>query len=86
MLRAEIERDRRITAASAGPRATVQLLTVLPVLGLVLASVAGLSPWPVLLSPAALVTLVPGIALVALGRVLTGRLIARAARSAPVPA
>lgn len=86
MLRAEIERDRRITAAAAGPRATVQLLTVLPVLGLVLASVAGLSPWPVLLSPAALVTLVPGIALVALGRVLTGRLIARAARSAPVPA
>lgn len=84
-LRADLERDRRISAASAGPSATMHLLTVLPVLGLGLAGLAGLSPWPVLASPVAVVTLVPGLGLMALGRVVSARMIRAAARPAGVP-
>lgn len=84
-LRADLERDRRIAAATAGPRATMHLLTVLPVLGLGLAALAGLSPWSVLASPVAVVTLVPGLGLMALGRVVSARMIRSAARPAGVP-
>ena len=68
----------------AGPRATMQLLTVLPLVGLALAWLAGLGPQTVLLSPTALLTVVPGIGLILAGRALAGRLIARAQRPEPI--
>lgn len=85
-LHAELERDRRIAAASAGPRATMQVLTVLPVAGLALATLAGLAPWPVIASPLAIVTVAPGCGLILLGRLIARRMIAAAARPARVPA
>ena len=81
---AEADGDRR--AALAGPRATAQVLTWLPVLGVLLGAAVGADPFAVLLDgsigSAALVT---GVGLVLTGRVWTGRLARRAGAAGRSP-
>jgi tight adherence protein B len=81
MMREQLDLERRIAAATAGPRATMQLLTVLPVLGIGIAMVIGVPPWRLYAGPLGLTVLVLGAGFVVAGRWLTRRMIRRA--SAP---
>ncbi len=47
VLRAQVEGRRRLDVATAGARATMRLLTALPLLGLLAGSAFGLAPWEV---------------------------------------
>lgn len=68
----------------AGPRATVRLLTWLPLLGLGLGMLLGDDPLGALLQrPAGLAALTAGVCLTAVGRVWSSRLVRAAARVAP---
>lgn len=79
-LAAEAEADGERRAALAGPRATAQVLTWLPVLGVVLGIGVGADPLAVLLDGSlGSAALVAGVALVLVGRAWTGRLARRAA-------
>lgn len=69
--------------ALAGPRATVRLLTWLPLSGLVLGLLLGVDPVATLLgNPWGLAALAAGVALTAVGRLWSARLV-RAAAEAP---
>ncbi|HWC24831.1 MAG TPA: type II secretion system F family protein [Flexivirga sp.] len=81
MMREQLDLERRIAGATAGPRATMQLLTVLPVLGIGIAMVIGVPPWRLYAGPLGLTVLVLGGGFVLAGRLLTRRMIRRA--SAP---
>lgn len=61
-------RDRRSVLLS-GPRATFRLVAALPPLALMLGSLLGFDPWPVLLSPFGALMLVAGVGMLALGAV-----------------
>ncbi|NHN55401.1 hypothetical protein G9U51_06335 [Calidifontibacter sp. DB0510] len=76
--RFEIDQRRRLRIVTAAPRASMQLLTGLPVLGVLLATALGADPLTVYAGPLALVTLLPGVALVLAGRRATGWMIRRA--------
>lgn len=79
MLREQVDLERRIATATAGPRATMQLLTVLPVLGVAVASLIGVPPWRLYAGPLGLTVLAMGALFVIAGRLLTRRMIRRAA-------
>lgn len=81
MMREQLDLQRRIAGATAGPRATMQLLTLLPVLGIGIAMVIGVPPWRLYAGRLGLTVLVLGGGFVAAGRLLTRRMIRRA--SAP---
>lgn len=81
MMREQLDLERRIAAATAGPRATMQLLTLLPLLGIGIAMVIGVPPWRLYAGPLGLTVLVLGGGFVLAGRLLTRRMIRRA--SAP---
>lgn len=81
MLREQVDLERRITAATAGPRATMQLLTGLPVIGVAIAALIGVPPWQLYAGPLGLTVLVLGALFVGGGRLLTRWMIRRA--SAP---
>lgn len=68
MLRASLARRRRLAAALAGPRATMRLLTLLPLAGPVLALSVGADLGVVYGSAAAQASVAAGLALVAAGR------------------
>lgn len=78
MMREQADLERRIAAATAGPRATMQLLTALPILGIAIASLIGVPPWQLYAGPLGLTVLVLGALFVAAGRLLTRRMIRRA--------
>lgn len=75
--RAELSRRRRVAAAVAGPRATVNVLSALPLVGPVFGLASGLDPAEVYLSsPLVLVAVGFGLALIAVGRWWCRRLVA----------
>lgn len=82
MLREQVDLQRRIDAATAGPRATMQLLTALPVIGLVIASLIGVPPWQLYAGRFGVAVLLLGALFVVAGRQLTRRMIRRASRPA----
>lgn len=78
--RARLAAARRLEAVSAGARATMLLLTVLPGIGLLAAWALGVSPLMVVGSPAATVSLVAGAVLTGLGWMSGRAILRRAAR------
>ncbi len=66
---------QRIAAALAGPRATMWVLTALPLSGPVLALAVGVSPGDLYAQPAGAVSLAAGLGLLALGRLWAARMI-----------
>lgn len=81
MMREQLDLERRIAGATAGPRATMQLLTLLPVIGIGVAMVIGVPPWRLYAGRLGLSVLLLGGIFVVAGRLLTRRMIRRA--SAP---
>ncbi len=85
-LRLETELDAIAVreTALAGPKATVRLLSWLPVLGLVLGMIMGVDPLAALFGgPIGWASLLTGAALMVVGRCWSGVLIRAAARDAP---
>ncbi|VXC03980.1 hypothetical protein ARTHRO9AX_210088 [Arthrobacter sp. 9AX] len=79
-LEVEDDADAARQTALAGPKATVRLLTWLPLMGLGLGMALGVDPLAILLgTPLGLAALVAGIALTVAGRVWSARLVAAAA-------
>ncbi|WP_345034774.1 hypothetical protein [Arthrobacter methylotrophus] len=75
-LEAEDDADGARQTALAGPKATVRLLTWLPVFGLGLGMMLGVDPWGILLvNGVGLAALVGGIVLTVAGRVWSSRLV-----------
>jgi tight adherence protein B len=66
---------QRIAAASAGPRATMRVLTALPLTGPLVALAVGVSPGDLYAEPAGAASLVVGLVLLLLGRFWAGRLV-----------
>jgi tight adherence protein B len=81
MMREQLDLERRLAAATAGPRATMQLLTVLPVLGVLIAMLIGVPPWRLYAGALGATVLALGTGFVAIGRSVTRWMIRRA--SAP---
>jgi tight adherence protein B len=82
-LSAHVEDDADAAAARAtalaGPKATAQILTILPAVGLVVGALIGTDPLGVLLeTPVGLLCLVAGAALAFAGRMWSARLVLRA--------
>ncbi|WP_018157198.1 type II secretion system F family protein [Demetria terragena] len=73
--------DRAFAAQNAGPRATVQVLTLLPVLDLALMPVLGVDVAAAYPPAVLLLAVVPGLVLLALGRMLTTKMVDRALRT-----
>ncbi|MHC6593877.1 type II secretion system F family protein [Arthrobacter sp. C152] len=79
-LEAEEDADAARQTALAGPKATVRLLTWLPLMGLGLGAALGVDPLATLLgTPLGLAALVAGAALTVAGRLWSARLVAAAA-------
>lgn len=79
-LEVEDDADAARQTALAGPKATVTLLTWLPLMGLGLGTALGVDPFAVLLgTPLGLAALAAGVALTVAGRVWSARLVAAAA-------
>lgn len=83
-LRSRAEHRREVEVATAGARATTNLLTLLPIGGIGLSLLLGLSPAVLYASPLPLLSLGFGVALLMLGRWWIRRLVAIAVRT-PVP-
>lgn len=82
-VRARREMYRRLQTATAGARATAALLTALPLGGLGVAATMGVGPTELYGSPAALASLLLGLLLLALGRLIVHRLIRRVGTAPP---
>ncbi|MGN7200631.1 type II secretion system F family protein [Arthrobacter sp. SAFR-044] len=79
-LEAEDDADAARQTALAGPKATVRLLTWLPLMGLGLGAALGVDPLATLLgTPLGLAALLGGVVLTAAGRAWSARLVASAA-------
>ncbi|MET3921941.1 hypothetical protein [Arthrobacter sp. UYEF20] len=79
-LEAEEDAEAARQTALAGPRATVRLLSWLPVLGLGLGMLLGVDPIDILLgAPLGLAALAAGVVLTAAGRIWSARLVRSAA-------
>lgn len=86
LLRERQRAARRVQAASAGARATMNLLTALPLGGVAVASLLGLSPVTLYTgSPLALISLAVGVALLGAGRALVRRMVRRSLQTGPAP-
>lgn len=79
-MREQEEHRRRVSAATAGPRATMQLLTLLPIAGIAICAVIGVNPIRLYSGPAGLGALGLGLALLWCGRLIITRMIARSCR------
>ncbi|KNX36119.1 type II secretion system F family protein [Luteipulveratus halotolerans] len=77
-MRARIEHERKVHTLIAGPRATMQLLTLLPVGGLGLAPIIGVPLSEVYSARVLVLAGVPGIALLLIGRYAVARMVRRA--------
>lgn len=79
VLRAQVQARRRLDAATSGARATMRMLTLLPLVGLLAGFAFGLTPWEVYgHSAVTMVSAVVGLGLTALGWVLCRWVLARA--------
>ena len=79
VLRAGVQARRRLEAATAGARATMRLLTLLPLVGLLAGFAFGLTPWEVYgHSAVTMACAVLGLVLTALGWLVCRRVLARA--------
>ncbi|KYH42883.1 hypothetical protein AZH51_00450 [Branchiibius sp. NY16-3462-2] len=81
LLQAEEDRERALRVAIAGPRATMHLLTGLPVAGVGIAALAGVPPTQLYTGVAGLAALLIGVVLILLGRWWSGRLVRRCVRT-----
>ena len=79
-MREQEEHRRRVSAATAGPRATMQLLTLLPVAGVAVCAVIGVNPVRLYSGPGGLAALAAGLVLLWCGRAAITRMIARSCR------
>ena len=83
-LEAADDADAARQTALAGPKATVRLLTWLPLMGLGLGAALGVDPLATLLgTPLGLAALVGGVVLTAAGRAWSARLVSAAAEAGP---
>lgn len=83
-LEMEDDADAARQTALAGPKATVSLLTWLPVMGLGLGMALGVDPLAMLFgTPLGVVALAAGVALTVAGRIWSARLVHAAAGAAP---
>ncbi|MDO5627659.1 MAG: type II secretion system F family protein [Mobilicoccus sp.] len=83
VVRAHQDRARHVESASAGARATIRILTALPLGGPVLALAVGVDPAGAYASPTAWACLVGGVVLVLVGRRWVASLV-RSAVTGPV--
>lgn len=79
-MREQEEHRCRVNAATAGPRATMQLLTLLPIAGVAVCGVIGMNPIQLYAGPAGLAALAIGLVLLWCGRTVITRMIARSCR------
>ena len=81
-LREARARQRRVQVAVAGPRATVTVLTVLPLTGPAFGLACGIDPVTLYLgSPVGAASATVGVALIVIGRLWCGRMVRRAVAS-----
>lgn len=79
VLRAQVQALRRLEASTSGARATMRMLTLLPVVGLLAGFAFGLTPWEVYgHSAMTMVSAIIGLGLTALGWVICRWVLARA--------
>ncbi|MGO1168034.1 MAG: type II secretion system F family protein [Janibacter sp.] len=79
VLRAQVQARRRLDASTSGARATMRMLTLLPVVGLLAGFAFGLTPWEVYgHSAMTMASAVIGLGLTALGWVVCRWVLARA--------
>lgn len=81
LLQAEDARERALRIATAGPRATMHLLTGLPLAGVGIAALAGVPPAQLYSGVAGMAALLVGVVLILLGRWWSGRLVRRCVRT-----
>ena len=81
LLQAEEDRERALRVAIAGPRATMHLLTGLPVAGVGIAALAGVPPTQLYTGVVGVVAVPVGVGLILLGRWWSGRLVRRCVRT-----
>lgn len=77
--RAHRELSGALDTATAGARTTATLLTLLPIAGIGIALTMGIGPTELYGSPVALVSLLAGLALIGVGRVVVGGMVDRVA-------
>ena len=77
LLRADRAARSRVDVALAGPRATIRVLTLLPLAGPLLGAALGVSPTAWLDSPIAVASVVSGVALMVIGRWWCARMVAQ---------
>ena len=79
VLRARVQARRRLDASTAGARATMRMLTLLPLIGMLAGLTFGLSPWEVYgHSPVTMASAVVGLVLTAVGWLVCRWILARA--------
>ena len=79
VLRAQVQARRRLEASTSGARATMRMLTLLPIAGLLAGFAFGLTPWEVYgHSPVTMVSAVIGLGLTAVGWIVCRWVLARA--------
>lgn len=79
VLRAQVQARRRLEASTSGARATMRMLTLLPIAGLLAGFAFGLTPWEVYgHSPVTMVSAVIGLGLTAVGWIICRWVLARA--------
>lgn len=79
VLRAQVQARRRLEASTSGARATMRMLTLLPVAGLLAGFAFGLTPWEVYgHSPVTMISAIVGLGLTAVGWVVCRWVLARA--------
>ncbi len=79
----EADQRRRVAAASAGPRATVRLISALPLAGPLAGWCVGLGPLGMYANPLAVLSLGVGLLVMLAGRTWSRRILASAARASP---
>lgn len=82
----DADQRRRVAAAGAGPRATVRLISALPVAGPLAGWCVGLGPFGMYANPLALISLAVGLVAMAAGRLWSRRILASTARPEPAEA
>lgn len=76
---AQAKHSREVELAFAGPKATAKLVSILPILGLVLAQLLGMNPFrAIFTNPIGFISVALGAVLMILGRVWTKSILAKA--------
>ncbi|MBO1766130.1 type II secretion system F family protein [Allobranchiibius sp. GilTou38] len=83
-MREQEDHRRRVAAATAGPRATMQLLTLLPIAGIAISAFIGVNPVRLYAGTPGLVALLLGVLLLWAGRRMIRAMIARSCAPGPL--